>query len=98
VWLFETTLLEDLTALLEDTVALLEAVVVPVLVPPMAFALNAWNFLPGLMANTIPCWQCVDWRQNAQTESVVVTVISAPENGPLTSSAATALLREMSDT
>jgi hypothetical protein len=61
---------------------------------PSAFALNSSNFLPGLIANTMPdCRQCVACRQYAQMGSVLVTVISAPGKGPSTLSASTGWLQ-----
>jgi hypothetical protein len=34
--------------------------------PLVAAAWNAAKLLPGLIAKTMPDWQCVDWRQYAQ--------------------------------
>jgi hypothetical protein len=34
--------------------------------PVVAAAWKAAKLLPGLIAKTMPDWQCVDWRQYAQ--------------------------------
>ena len=40
---------------------------------PIAAAWNAANWLPGLIAKTMPSWQWPVWRQYTQTGLVSVT-------------------------
>jgi len=48
------SVVDDAAVLVDDTVAGVEELAVPF---PKAFALNVVKLSPGLIANTMPCWQ-----------------------------------------
>jgi hypothetical protein len=59
---------------------------------PLAAFWKASNWLPGLIAKTMPCWQCPDCRQNTQTGFVSRTVNLAAGKGPFRFDAETGML------
>ena len=75
-------------------VAVVATALVVVAAIPLAAFWKASNWLPGLMAKTIPCWQCPDCRQYTQTGVVSRTVNLAAGKGPARFVAGTGTLRE----
>jgi hypothetical protein len=65
-----------------------------VVVFPIAAAWNAANLSPGLMAKTMPFWQCPVWRQYTQIGLVSVTWNCACWKGPLVLLSDTGTLKE----
>jgi hypothetical protein len=78
-------------------VAVVAAALVVVAAIPLAAFWKASNWVPGLMAKTIPCWQCPDCRQYTQTGLVSRTVNLAAGKGPFRFVAATGTLQKWSE-
>jgi hypothetical protein len=64
---------------------------------PMAAAWKAANWVPGLTAKTMPCWQWLAWRQNIQMGFKSKTLSWACWKGPLVLFGNTGTLTKKSD-
>ena len=84
-------------AVVAGAVAVVATALVVVAAIPLAAFWKASNWLPGLMAKTIPCWQCPDCRQYTQTGVVSRTVNLAAGKGPFRFVAGTGTLQKWSE-